>query len=69
MHYQTVFFNFLVSLPVNPPSTENPTGSDATSGSGDPTTPDDNEQYRRKNFLSEYRIFNKSIGKYFQVYQ
>jgi hypothetical protein len=42
---------FVVSLPVNPSASENPIGSDATTGAGD-VSPDDNEQYKRKSLFS-----------------
>ncbi len=49
---------------MNPPPSENPTGSDATTGAGDLLSPDDNEQYKRKTIFFEFNIFNKSIFRF-----
>ena len=42
---------------MNPSSSENPTGSDATIGAGDILSPDDNEQYKRKTIFFEFNIY------------
>ena len=52
--------NLSVSLTANN-STENPFAADITFGAGDSSTPDNNEQYKRKIAFCNHNLFDKYI--------